>query len=371
MTNKAELLAGGVQFPLLSLEHATSIFTIYGHGRMLVNFGPDGVLNYGDGYAPDAAARAFWEAMQAWYPGNQMRTARWDAENPLGSGGVHGNHLDGARASTMRGDAAHQSSRRAVADGLKGSSAPLSDDELADLVLPTATVLEPRDPGGLRKVCMTRADLSRFVVAVFTAQSEAANGVSVADQVQLLRGRFGVALGLLRECVDPLEVSAAVIESEDGGASIDNLTAQLRKFLADATIADGGYVEIGTDGGGEFIQVNTRPGDDGYAGVPVGMQVAPTPHRCIKPQCPPECSGCNHAIAGDDAARVLVADLLDAFAVDGHGATFEDGDSALVDRARRFLGVQALVDPIDKSAGRVDLPRRNRHVDGVKGTTNA
>ena len=32
-----------------------------------------------------------------------------------------------------------------------------------------------------------------------------------------------------------------------------------------------GYVEIATDGTGEFVQVNTRPGDDGYAGVPSGV----------------------------------------------------------------------------------------------------
>jgi len=73
---------------------------------------------------------------------------------------------------------------------------------------------------------------------------------------------------------------------------------------------------------------------------PDGVKETPTPHRCIKPQCPPNCSGCNHAIPGDDVARVLVADLLDAFAVDGHGATFEDGDSVLVDRARQFLDVR-------------------------------
>jgi hypothetical protein len=51
-----------------------------------------------------------------------------------------------------------------------GEPQPLTDDELADLVPLTATVLEPREPGGLRKVCMTRADLSRFVVAVLAAR---------------------------------------------------------------------------------------------------------------------------------------------------------------------------------------------------------
>jgi len=61
------------------------------------------------------------------------------------------------------------------------------------------------------------------------------------------------------------------------------------------------------------------------------------PARCIKPQCPPDCSGCNHAIPSDDEALVLIADMLDHFAVDGHGGTFEDGESAMTDRARAFL----------------------------------
>jgi hypothetical protein len=63
----------------------------------------------------------------------------------------------------------------------------------------------------------------------------------------------------------------------------------------------------------------------------------PTPYRCIKPHCPLECDGCNHAVPGDDEALVLIADMLDGFAVDGFGAPCEDGDSKLVDRARAFL----------------------------------
>jgi hypothetical protein len=63
----------------------------------------------------------------------------------------------------------------------------------------------------------------------------------------------------------------------------------------------------------------------------------PAPAICIKPQCPPDCAGCNHAIPSDNEALVLIADLLDHFAVDGHGGTFEDGESAITDRARAFL----------------------------------
>ncbi len=63
-------------------------------------------------------------------------------------------------------------------------------------------------------------------------------------------------------------------------------------------------------------------------------------YRCIKPQCPNDCSQCTHAIADEDAAGVLVADLLDAFAIDGHGGPMEDGESALVDRARSWLATR-------------------------------
>jgi RNA polymerase-binding transcription factor DksA len=59
--------------------------------------------------------------------------------------------------------------------------------------------------------------------------------------------------------------------------------------------------------------------------------------RCIKPQCPPDCSMCDHAIPGDNEALVLIADMLNHFAVDGHGGPLEDGESAMADRARAFL----------------------------------
>jgi hypothetical protein len=69
------------------------------------------------------------------------------------------------------------------------------------------------------------------------------------------------------------------------------------------------------------------------ASKPFGMSA----YVCIKPQCPPDCSQCNHALPPTDEARILIADLLHAFAVDGHGGPFEDGECALVDRARRHL----------------------------------
>lgn len=47
-------------------------------------------------------------------------------------------------------------------------------------------------------------------------------------------GRLAVAVAMLTECLGPLEVSAATIESEDGGESIETLIDQVRKFCADA-----------------------------------------------------------------------------------------------------------------------------------------
>lgn len=72
--------------------------------------------------------------------------------------------------------------------------------------------------------------------------------------------------------------------------------------------------------------------------TPLVMAELPNlPHRCIKPHCPTSCSGCNHTISGRDEARNLICDMLDEFANDGHGATFEDGEHPLVDRARAYL----------------------------------
>jgi len=63
------------------------------------------------------------------------------------------------------------------------------------------------------------------------------------------------------------------------------------------------------------------------------------PWRCIKPHCPLECDGCNHAIRNEPGARLLVCELLDAFAKDDLDSPFEDGDSAIVDTARAFLRI--------------------------------
>jgi hypothetical protein len=57
-------------------------------------------------------------------------------------------------------------------------------------------------------------------------------------EVRAALGQLGVAAALLRECLGPLEVSAAVIESEDGGEAIEMLIGQVRKFCADAAAAD-------------------------------------------------------------------------------------------------------------------------------------
>ena len=63
-------------------------------------------------------------------------------------------------------------------------------------------------------------------------------------------------------------------------------------------------------------------------------------NRCIKPQCPRDCTECNHALPEEDEAAMLVCDMLDDFAVDGFGAPLEDGESELVDRWRAWLATR-------------------------------
>jgi hypothetical protein len=50
--------------------------------------------------------------------------------------------------------------------------------------------------------------------------------------IRMLEGQMGVALALLNECVGPLEVSAAVIEDEDGGEAIESLIERVKAFCA-------------------------------------------------------------------------------------------------------------------------------------------
>lgn len=63
----------------------------------------------------------------------------------------------------------------------------------------------------------------------------------------------------------------------------------------------------------------------------------PAPYRCLKPHCPPRCSGCNHAIPVTDTPRMLMVNLLDQLAFDDLGLPFEQGDSLAVDAARAWL----------------------------------
>lgn len=70
--------------------------------------------------------------------------------------------------------------------------------------------------------------------------------------------------------------------------------------------------------------------------------------RCVRPHCPVGCTNCEHAIRSDDAVAMLVADLLEDAGLDGHGAPYEDGEHAVVDRARAFLMERAA----DGSSGR-------------------
>ena len=62
--------------------HPTSIM-IYMDGAALVTIRPNGVIEYGPDYTPDAAAKAFWEAIGAGNPLTtrvaelEMDAARW------------------------------------------------------------------------------------------------------------------------------------------------------------------------------------------------------------------------------------------------------------------------------------------------------
>lgn len=49
-------------------------------------------------------------------------------------------------------------------------------------------------------------------------------------------GCFDAAVALLRECLGPLEVSAALFEDEDAGANMESLVASVKKFTSDAAL---------------------------------------------------------------------------------------------------------------------------------------
>jgi len=67
------------------------------------------------------------------------------------------------------------------------------------------------------------------------------------------------------------------------------------------------------------------------------MSEMKAPWLCIKPQCSLTCDMCNHAIRNVEGPRKLIFELLEALATDGHGAPFEEGDCAIVDKARAYL----------------------------------
>lgn len=60
------------------------------------------------------------------------------------------------------------------------------------------------------------------------------NGSEISSPQERLRGQFDVAVALLRECIGPLEVSAAVIESDDG-EQMEVLLERVRNFVVAAT----------------------------------------------------------------------------------------------------------------------------------------
>lgn len=55
-----------------------------------------------------------------------------------------------------------------------------------------------------------------------------------SNEAQRLRGELGVAVDLLRECVGPLEVSAAIIESDDT-EQLESLIERVKAFVIGAS----------------------------------------------------------------------------------------------------------------------------------------
>jgi hypothetical protein len=51
-----------------------------GRGNTLVQLRPDGSIEYGLGYEPDAAAQLFWQAMAFHFPGRKCPRCGWPDE---------------------------------------------------------------------------------------------------------------------------------------------------------------------------------------------------------------------------------------------------------------------------------------------------
>ena len=55
--------------------------------------------------------------------------------------------------------------------------------------------------------------------------------LKLTGAIRVLEGQLGVAVALLSECVGPLQVSAAMIEDEDGGEAIETLIGRAKAFV--------------------------------------------------------------------------------------------------------------------------------------------
>ena len=83
--------------------------------------------------------------------------------------------------------------------------------------------------------------------------------------IRMLEGQLSVAVALLNECAGPLEVSAAVIEDEDGGEAIETLIERVKAFCAASYLNSAALViEL------QRIEIErlSRALDDATAGVP-------------------------------------------------------------------------------------------------------
>lgn len=107
---------------------------------------------------------------------------------------------------------------------------------LADIISKSPEPL--RELGGWLATRLDEDDwktAERYVLGAMNSiaalRAQAAEG-GKEKAVEEANGRLGVAIALLAECLGPLEVSAAIIESEDGGEAMGTLIEQVRKFVA-------------------------------------------------------------------------------------------------------------------------------------------
>jgi hypothetical protein len=81
---------------------------------------------------------------------------------------------------------------------------------------------------------ITDADIDALEAALLAHLRARPAAQALSDEQIAVRGRFDVAVALLRECLGPLEVSAAIIESDDG-EPMEALIRRAKTFVSAAS----------------------------------------------------------------------------------------------------------------------------------------